>query len=204
MTLTHRYISLFTKLRRNIDGVAAIEFALIAPLMIALYVGLAEVSLLVTADRKVSHSSSVTGDLVAQFETVDSTDMEDIFGATLAVMGTSYAKSQNISIDIRSFAVDASNNKIEVGYAKMGSGFTSKFDASAVHARLLNKTSGLVVARIKYNYTSPSKEFVGTPTLSETFMLKPRKSATIPFTKGGASTMTCTLSQVSGKQKVTC
>lgn len=192
------------KMLKNRDGIAAIEFALIAPIMIGLYIGLAEISLLVTADRNVSHAASVTGDLATQVESLDTDEVENILQATLAVMNTSYAKSANITVDMRSFEVDADGNKVEIGYAKLGSGLPTKFDPSGVNATLLNATSGLVVTRISYNYQSPSREFVGTPTLSETFMLKPRKSATIPFVNGANSTMSCSLSKVASKTKVTC
>lgn len=190
----------------NKDGVAAIEFALIAPIMIAIYLGLAEVSLLVAADRKVSHAASVTGDLVSQVETINATEMGDILSATLAVMGTNPTTMSDLTIDLRSFEKDSSGNVNEVGYAKVGSGLTTKFDGTTVNARLLNETSGLVVARISYVYRSPTKEFVGTPTLKETFMLKPRKSATIPFTSnaGVPSTISCTFSSLNGKAKVGC
>ncbi|NNC35942.1 MAG: pilus assembly protein [Hyphomonadaceae bacterium] len=189
---------------KNRDGIAAIEFALIAPIMIGLYIGLAEISLLVTADRNVSHAASVTGDLATQVESLDVAEVENIFQATIAVMNTSYAKSADVTVDMRSFEVDSDGNKVEIGYAKLGSGLPTKFDPSGVNSTLLNETSGLVVTRISYNYKSPSREFVGTPTLSETFMLKPRKSATIPFVNGVGSTITCSLSLVSSKTKVTC
>ena len=189
---------------RNDDGLAAIEFAFIAPIMIALYIGLAEISLLVTADRNVSHAASVTGDLATQVETLDVTEIENIFAATLAVMGTNATQSGRLSIDMRSFEVDASDNIQEVGYASLGSGLTTKFDASGVNATLLNQTSGLVVTRIKYTYHSPSREFVGTPTLSETFMLKPRKSTTIPFVNGAGSTISCSTTGSGNNVGVSC
>lgn len=158
----------------NRDGLAAFEFALIALIMIALYVGLAEVSLLVTADRNVSHAASITGDLATQIESLDTDE------------------------------VDGSGVINEVGYAKLGSGLTTNFDASDVNPTLLNATSGLVVTRVSYNYKSPSREFVGTPTLSESFMLKPRKYNVIPFINGAGSTIECGLSELSGKIKVSC
>jgi len=183
------------KLIKNRDGVAAIEFALIAPIMIALYLGLAEISLLVIADRNVSHATSVTGDLITQVETIDENEIENVLNATLAVMEISYADASRLSIDILSLEVDVDGDIQEVGYASLGSAFTTKFNAAGVGGTLLNQTSGLVVTRIRYLYQSPSKQFVGTPTLSETFMLKPRKSSTIPFDDGDGdpTIITCTL-----------
>lgn len=192
------------RLAGDTKGVAAIEFAMIAPIMIALYVGLAEVSMLITSDRKVSHASSVTGDLAAQYETISNNEMSNIMQAAIAVMGTNHARSAHVSVDIISFEKDNSGTINEVGYAKLGSGFPTKYSAAGVSNKLLNKTSGLVVARVKYVYQSNSREFIGHPSLTETFMLKPRKSATIPFTKGAGSTMTCSLGLANGKSKVTC
>ena len=191
-----------TRFAKNEDGVAAIEFAFVAPVMIALYLGLAEVSLLISADRDVSHAASVTGDLAAQEESLSTADIQDIFTASLAVMGTTTTQSQKVSMDIISFEMDSGGNINEVGYAKLGNGLSGKFDASGVNKTLLNKTSGLVVTRVKYQYVSPSKTFVKSPYLNETFMLKPRKSKSIPF--NGGSAMTCSVSTPGGKPKASC
>ena len=184
----------------NKDGVAAIEFALIAPIMIALYLGLAEVSLLISADRNVSHAASVTGDLATQEENLTTSDIEDIFNASLAVMGTNFTNSQRVSIDIRSFEIDGSGNVQEVGYARLGTGITDKYDATDTNAVLLNQASGLVVTRVQYEYYSPSQTFVQTPTLSETFMLKPRKSVAIPF----GSNITCSVISSGNNVRASC
>ena len=179
-----RLRTLAKRVKDNKDGVAAIEFAFVAPVMIALYIGLAEVSLLISADRNVSHAASVTGDLATQEENLSRSEVEDIFNATLAVLGTNYTDSQRVSIDIRSLEVDSGDTVVEVGYAKLGNGFGAKYDPAGTSATLLNQTSGMVVTRIKYEYHSPSRTYVQTPNLTETFILKPRKSKSIPFTSG--------------------
>lgn len=193
--------TLVMRVIKNKDGVAAIEFAFVAPVMIALYLGLAEVSLLISADRDVSHAASVTGDLATQEESLSLSEVEDIFNATLAVLGTSYTNSQRVSIDMLSLEVDGSGDTQEVGYAKFGTGFTTKFDSDGVSATLLNQTSGLIVTRIMYEYESPSQTYVQTPTLSETFMLKPRKSKSIPFS---SLTITCTVVDSSNGPRADC
>ena len=192
---------------KNRDGVAAIEFAIIAPVMIFMYLGLAELSLLVTADRNVSHASAVTADLSTQTETLTGSDIEDIFDASLAVLGANYTNAARFSVDIISFEVDADDNIQEVGYAKLGSGFTTKIDPEPIMTAspaLLNQTSGLVVTRVMYEYHSVSQRYVGTPTLTETFMLKPRKSASVVFVEGGGHTVTCTVANDDGFPRASC
>ena len=45
-------------LRYNEQGISAVEFALIAPLLITLYLGAIELSLLMEADRRVTQTSA--------------------------------------------------------------------------------------------------------------------------------------------------
>ncbi len=210
-----KFIQNSTFLRRfakDRQGTAAIEFAFIAPIMIVTYFGLASVSLLVAADRDVSHATSVTADLFTQSVSLDSDDIEDIFNASLAVMSVSPTQAANVTIDVISFEKDGAGNLNEVGYAKIGSGFPSKFvPPNGLSASLLNSTSGLVVTRIEYDYTASEyykadlTKIVLSPTLSETFMLKPRKSTTIPFSaSGGGSTVICSHTTVSGAARASC
>jgi Flp pilus assembly protein TadG len=52
--------------KRAESGVAAVEFALILPIMLMLYVGMVEGSALISMDRKVQTVSGAVGDLVAR------------------------------------------------------------------------------------------------------------------------------------------
>ena len=183
------------------DGVAAIEFALIAPVMLIMYMGMAEVTMLITTDRSVSHTAAVVADLVTQDDAIDDTEMEDILNAAIAVMGLNTQNTAKISIDVTSYKLDTNDNPVEIGYAKMGNGFSSPASASGASGTLLNQTSGLVIARIKYQYSSPTNWFVRNPVLTETFMLKPRRSKDIPFNSGP---FTCTVGGNSSNPNTNC
>lgn len=56
----------FMGFRRAEAGVAAVEFALILPIMLFVYVGMVEASALISMDRKVQTISGAVGDLVAR------------------------------------------------------------------------------------------------------------------------------------------
>ena len=66
MTILATFTRLVKRLRRSEHGVAAVEFALILPVMLTAYVGSLEASALITMDRKIQSVSSSVGDLVAQ------------------------------------------------------------------------------------------------------------------------------------------
>ena len=78
---------------KNSQAVAAVEFALIAPILLVLFIGTVEISLLVSVDRKISRTSSAIADLVAQgaqsgdFSGTDGqNELRSLFGVAERVM----------------------------------------------------------------------------------------------------------------------
>lgn len=69
------------------SGVAAVEFALIMPIMLSLYLGCSEAAALLTADRKVQSVAGAIGDLTARAnETIARAQLEDYFLAATSIM----------------------------------------------------------------------------------------------------------------------
>jgi len=77
-------------------GIAAVEFALILPFMMALYLGTVEISAAISVDKRVSVAAGALGDMVARSNTTLSTaTLNDYFaaaGATMAPYGDSSLK----------------------------------------------------------------------------------------------------------------
>lgn len=70
-------------LKKDQQGVAAVEFAIILPFMLALFLGSIEISQLIIVDRKVSNIAGTIGDLVAQSEdSIQSGVLDDYFTAS--------------------------------------------------------------------------------------------------------------------------
>src|SRR5882672_12765002 len=86
-------------------GVSAVEFAMLLPLMVTLYLGGTEVSQAVAIDRKVTLIARTLGDLVAQATTISNSDMTNILAATTSVI-TPYQDSK-LKITVSSVVVDA-------------------------------------------------------------------------------------------------
>ena len=72
--------------RHEEGGASALEFALVAPMMIILFFGLVETGQAVLAGRRTSHAASTVGDLVAQKATVSGADTTDSFAAGVQMM----------------------------------------------------------------------------------------------------------------------
>lgn len=69
------------------DGVAAVEFALILPIMLLVYVGSVEASALISMDRRVQSVAGAVGDLVARSDgSISAASLTDYFRAAGAIM----------------------------------------------------------------------------------------------------------------------
>lgn len=199
--------SLGTKLnslRKDDGGIAAVEFAILSPVLIAIYLGLVEISMIIHADKLTSHATNVAGDLATQVSNMDADDMEDVFEASLATMSLKPNQIGDVGMEIISYNMLPNGTPQELGRATLNGGYTgAAYNPVDIAPRLLSVTSGAVVARVQYDYESVSYKFVEEfTTLDETFILQPRSSADIPFSLDGTPrTYTCTASSTAS---VTC
>lgn len=177
--------SLISRLRRDRRGATAVEFALIAPVMIAMYFGLAEYCQAMMADRKATHVASSIGDLVAQSSQVTVADMTDIFAVGQTLMAPFPAS--DLKMRITSVTVDA-NNVAKVdwgrnsGWSSRTKGDTVTLPANSADATkpFLGKGETAVMSEVTYSYDSPVDYFIKDKIVfTETFFLRPRKSASI-------------------------
>ena len=180
--------------RENDEGVASIEFAIIAPIMIAMYLGLAEVAAAISVDRRISHGTNVAGDMATQQPEILLADIEEVVSAALRVMDI--GDISNVSMDIESFILPAvdeapeSRGRIRVNRSV---GNFSNFDAATLDTQILNANSGVVVTRVNYKYTPIEVRFFDSQiTLDETFLLKPRRSDVVEIQNGKDSVVDCT------------
>src|SRR5712691_1028725 len=74
------------RLAQDRRGVSAVEFAMLLPLMVTLYLGSAEVSQGVGIDRKVTLVSRTVADLASQVSSINNADMTNMLSASSAVI----------------------------------------------------------------------------------------------------------------------
>ena len=71
---------------RDDDGVAAVEFAFIAPLMLTLLIGIVDISNAVSISWRLSQLNRTLADLSSQSRTMTTTERNNIFGASAATL----------------------------------------------------------------------------------------------------------------------
>ena len=93
------------RLRGDRSGVGAVEFALIAPVLIVLYMGSLEISVAMSVNKKLVRASSTVADLVTQDDSVDKAFLASMVNVAQSVM-TPY-RSDGMKIKITGIAIDA-------------------------------------------------------------------------------------------------
>jgi Flp pilus assembly protein TadG len=173
----------WAQLMRDRRGVSAIEFAMIAPILILIYVGTAEIGNALTVYRRTATVAATASDLTAQVKSVSTGDLQDIVKASGAIM-TPYPSTEGpLKIVISSVVADQNNNgKIAWSYASKGSGRAVN-SAYAVPAGLTEAGSSVIVAEITYAFT-PLLDLTevfspGAFDIKRTFYTRPRRSLTV-------------------------
>lgn len=152
--------SLMTRARqmmRREDGVAAVEFALIAPVGIACFIGTIEITQAVLVDRRVNTVAGAVGDLVARKTTcVTESEVNDIMKIASWLM-LPYT-STGLQINLKSIATPATNAtdqrvKWQCSQASGGSFTCSQPNSTTtVPTGLIGVNDGVVEASVEYAY----------------------------------------------------
>lgn len=100
-----RFRQRIARFARDRRGVSAVEFALIAPLLILLFVGSFEITRAVNMNRQVSLLARTVSDFISQQEAVTVSDIQAIFKASSAVMYPYPVDDNSLKIHVESIEV---------------------------------------------------------------------------------------------------
>jgi Flp pilus assembly protein TadG len=161
------------RLGRDQTGVSAVEFAMILPLMITLYLGAVEISQGIGIDRKVTLTTRTVADLTSQVSSVTSSDMSSILNASAQVMMP--YDSSKLKATVSQVKIDA-NSTATIDWSCTLNG-TKRSTGSAVSlpSALAIASSYLIWSEVSYSY-KPTIGYVvtGTLNLSDQIYMYPR------------------------------
>ena len=168
---------------RDRRGVSAVEFALIAPVMVIFYCGMAEAIQAMMAQRRVSNIAASIGDLVAQNAQLSDTKAADIFAIGNAIMApfpTTGLRMCLVSVSSDATGKDTVDWSVTYNSHANCPAKGAVLAASVVPAGVLPASQSIIMAKTSYAYVSPIK-FVMPRTLNfyRTYYLRPRRSETV-------------------------
>jgi Flp pilus assembly protein TadG len=168
------------RFRRDQRGVSAVEFALLLPLMLVIYLGSVEVSQAISIDRKVSLTARTVADLVARSSGFSKTEMTNILNAATTVLTPYPAGSLKLKVSQVYVKADGTST-IDWGEAKNDTKRT-KGETVTVPAglKIAGQDSYLIWAEVQYGYT-PTIGYVltGSWNLTDQIYMRPRVSTKV-------------------------
>jgi Flp pilus assembly protein TadG len=166
---------------RATGGIAASEFALIAPVMIGIYYGTVETGNVIIADRKVTAIAQIAADIVSQDKSITNAEMTDVFEAIDALIFPFPAG--NFSLVISCVDTDGTG-KSKIAWSDGHNAAARAKDSSyALPTGLAVNNASVIMAEVTYTYsTAVGRLFTDGVTMTDRFYMRPRRSTTITRT----------------------
>jgi Flp pilus assembly protein TadG len=164
---------------RDRRGVSAIEFALIAPVLILLYCGMAEMSQAMMAQRRLSNITSATGDLMAQSTQTGPLKSADIFKIADTIMAP--FPTATLKICLASVVSDSTGKDTVAWQVTSKTGMTNcpakDSEVKDIPVGVLPASQSVILAKASYVYTSTfGLVMPSNLTFNRTYYLRPRKT----------------------------
>ena len=171
-------------LARDQRGMAVVEFALLLPTLLTLFIGSYEAASLMLADQKLEAAAETAADLVAQTvvnTVLQSSDFTNISNAVTQVMTPFDTSGTKLKIAYASITYSTGTAVIDwhkevnsapaISLAHLPNGATTGNLGTAA----TGSSDSLIVVQVTYSYSSPLSYVLNTAyTLSEAAMNRPR------------------------------
>lgn len=182
---------IFERFANDESGAGYVEFLMISPILLILFIGSVEAPMLIKARTSIEVVSSTAADLTSQGVSIDENTMRGIFDATKTMLEQDLANATGLDMTVTSLL------SCETG---PGSGiyefsviWSHGYDASGMkNGRVqdsivpnvpqelgLQSNSTIIMAETSYQYTPPVGGIIvedGTITLANTSYFRPRRS----------------------------
>lgn len=161
---------------RDRRGVSAVEFALIAPVVMLIYFGMVEVCQGYMAQRRAGHTASIVADLVAQSDKTSAADLNSVFAIGEMIMkpfatNTLSIRVSSVTMNDKGVAhVDWSRDN-----GKVLKSLDKNEEIKGLPPGLIAKDESLILGETEFAYTSAFGQVLKKPiTFTRSYYLRPR------------------------------
>jgi Flp pilus assembly protein TadG len=162
-------------------GVTAVEFAMLLPVMLTLYLGSVETSQGVATQRKVALTAHTLADVATQYTDITNADMSNILNAGSAIIAP--YPSADLTEVVSELSINAQGQATVVWSDTLGGTALTVGQVVNIPSALAAPNTYLIMAQTHYNY-APAYGYVltGTLSLGDVSYMLPRQSTSIART----------------------
>lgn len=192
--IVRRY-GVLSRLAKRTDGIAAVEFGLLVPLLFLMFIGTLEIGQAVGLDRRVSMATASTADLIARDKDMDATKLAGLMEIVKHLM--SPYDSSRLSVGVISVTADISNaalTRVSWSYAHNGAAVPGRCQNYTMPAGLLAAGASAIIVEGRYDYEPliVSHYLNSTITLQDKATVSPRSTCVNYENNNGAPSCTLT------------
>ncbi|GAM98420.1 hypothetical protein U91I_02053 [alpha proteobacterium U9-1i] len=173
-------MKLLSRFGRAKSGVAAVEFALLAPMMIVLLFGSVDLVDAFATNRRVEVATVSLADVISRDTEVDDQEMDGIWAA----LGILMFPDPSLTMDVRvtSVRIDSSSSaRVVWSEARNGLAPLAAGASVALPAAMMNPGTSIIMTEARYDYEAPiGFLFIGGTTLDHTAYRRSRLVDPIP------------------------
>jgi Flp pilus assembly protein TadG len=171
-------LSRFGNFKRDCRGVSAVEFAMILPLMLTIYLGGVEVGDGFAIDVKVTEVARAAADLTTQFVSIDNSEMSSIFNLSEQIVAP-YSLA-NIVVTVSEVTTDSQGNATVTWSDSLNGTARAVGQTITLPTSLQAPNISLILGEVSYSYTpNLGYTITGTITLSDSYYMYPRLSNSV-------------------------
>ena len=170
------------RLKDNVAGIAAVEFAFVAPVMLIMLLGTIEVSRAISIDRRFGLVTAMVGDLVAREEDMTAANLTAIYNVVEHVMEPYDSTKLKIAvIPVKAASDDESNTKVYAGTTNRPSynGMAQQAACASydLTTGLVDKGESVIVVESSYDFAPLlTGNIITATTWTDRSVLSPRSS----------------------------
>jgi Flp pilus assembly protein TadG len=174
--------TILRRFRKSTRGVAAIEFAMILPVLAVIFLASFDAGRAIATYMKVRAATYALAAIANQYSTIQSSDMTTITGATSVIMSPYSTSSTNPAITITQITV-SSKGKATVSWSySQGGTALAQGSSVTIPSNLAVANSYLIFAQVSYAF-SPMFGYFGSGgiTFSDNLYVTPRISNCVNY-----------------------
>ncbi|WP_019959992.1 TadE/TadG family type IV pilus assembly protein [Woodsholea maritima] len=145
-----RLTSLLKRFIRDQKGLSALEFALIAPVMLGLYLGSVQATLALNADRKLAAAANTVGDLVTQDDFITTNEMTQVFQAADLIFAP--YSTDSLAMVVTSVVLDSEGDPIVHWSSARGTNALLVGSDVDAPANLIDPGGSIIMVKADYAY----------------------------------------------------
>ena len=185
-----RRIVTLSRFWRDQSGIAATEFALILPIMIALWLGMAQLTQLSMASAKTTMAAQSVADLVTRYTSggfANASGFADLLNAAQTIIAPMPNSSSNPSISVVSVTLNSSGTPTQAWQCTAGANppTAAQVTATITNSPALTTSNSslgsMIIVTVVYSYTPTiTGTVLGAQTFSATAYSIPRTVSSVP------------------------